>query len=120
MSDRMLGNIGTASESKRVTTHGIINTNIGGTGSHERQHLIPQQVYKKSQFLQDIGFNVDSHWNGIFDKNMNKGITTVNDIFKANNGVVSETHCIKDEIFAYREESSRRDCSVPKAVTSFW
>ena len=34
--------------------------------------------------------------------------------------VVSETHCIKDEIFAYREESSRRDCSVPKAVTSFW
>ena len=25
MSDRMLGNIGTASESKRVTTHGIIN-----------------------------------------------------------------------------------------------
>ena len=28
MSDRMLGNIGTASESKRVTTHGIINNNI--------------------------------------------------------------------------------------------
>ena len=27
MSDRMLGNIGTASESKRVTTHGIINNN---------------------------------------------------------------------------------------------
>ena len=26
MSDRMLGNIGTASESKRVTAHGIINT----------------------------------------------------------------------------------------------
>ena len=70
---------------KNIFQHVGINPNISGTGSHERQHLIPQQVYKKSQFLQDIGFNVDSHWNGIFDKNMNKGITTVNDIFKANN-----------------------------------
>ena len=70
---------------KNIFEHVGIDPNIGGTGSHERQHLIPQQVYKKSQFLQDIGFNVDSHWNGIFDKNMNKGITTVNDIFKANN-----------------------------------
>lgn len=35
MSDRMLGNIGTASESKRVTTHGIIN-NIGQIERGER------------------------------------------------------------------------------------
>ena len=34
--------------------------------------------------------------------------------------VVSETQCIKDEIFAYMAESARRDCGVPESATVFW
>ena len=59
-----------------------VDTNTTGTGSHQKQHLIPQQVYQKSKMLQDMGFNVDSHWNGIFDKNKNNTSTVVNDIFE--------------------------------------
>ena len=36
------------------------------------------------------------------------------------NRVVSETQCIKDEIFAYMAESARRDCGAPESATSFW
>ena len=60
-------------------------------------------------------FNLDNVTNVRYHKDTNMKRFT-----KSINRVVSETHCIKDEIFAYREESSRRDCSVPKAVTSFW
>ena len=35
-------------------------------------------------------------------------------------GVVSETQCIKDEIFAYRAESARQNCGVLGIVTSIW
>ena len=70
---------------KNIFEYVGIDVNTTGTGSHQKQHLIPQQVYVNSQFLQDIGFNIDSHWNGIFDKNMKMGSTTINDIFKANN-----------------------------------
>ena len=34
--------------------------------------------------------------------------------------VVSETQCIKDEIFAYRAESARQNCGVLGIVTSIW
>ena len=37
-----------------------------------------------------------------------------------NERVVSETQCIKDEIFAYMAESARRDCGVPESATVFW
>lgn len=36
------------------------------------------------------------------------------------NWVVSETQCIKDEIFAYRAESARQNCGVLGIVTSIW
>nr|WP_243167997.1 RHS repeat-associated core domain-containing protein [Anaerocolumna cellulosilytica] len=62
-----------------------INTHIGipsnnRTGSHQAQHLIPQEIYVKSSFLQDIGFNVDHHQNGIWDKNKNLNATQLNDL----------------------------------------
>ncbi len=37
-----------------------------------------------------------------------------------NQRVVSETQCIKDEIFAYRAESARQNCGVLGIVTSIW
>ena len=55
------------------------------TGSHQAQHLIPQQVYRDSQFLQDIGFNVDHQQNGIYDVNRNNTSTCLNDLFIDNN-----------------------------------
>ena len=51
-----------------------INQHVGiagshSTGSHQAQHLIPQEVYYNSTFLQNLGFNVDHHQNGIWDVN---------------------------------------------------
>lgn len=63
-----------------------INQHVGitgthATGSHQAQHLIPQNVYYESQFLQDIGFNLDHHQNGIWDINKNNNKTSINDLF---------------------------------------
>ena len=66
-----------------------IDLDPGKTGSHQKQHLIPQDVYKKSQLLKDMGFNIDSHHNGIFDKNKSLNSTLVNQIFK-DNGVSND------------------------------
>ena len=63
-----------------------INQHVGiagshSTGSHQAQHLIPQEVYYNSTFLQNLGFNVDHHQNGIWDVNKNNNSTSLNDLF---------------------------------------
>ena len=56
------------------------------TDSHQAQHIIPQEVYKNSSFLQENGFNLGSCHNGIFDVNMNNSSTSSNTML-ASNGV---------------------------------
>lgn len=74
MSDRMLGNIGTASESKRVTAHGIINNNCDGDNFY---------YTTKERMTEAIGFWNMSYKNGWFvrlsivDKTVSTVIGTV-------------------------------------------
>ena len=57
------------------------------TGSHEAQHLIPQEVYNNSLFLQEIGFQVDHHQNGIMDKNMYVSNNSLNNLLDKTEGL---------------------------------
>ena len=47
-------------------------------------------------------------------------VISVNTRYNDSVRVVSETQCIKDEIFAYRAESARQNCGVLGIVTSIW
>ena len=51
MSDRMLGNIGTASESKRVTTHGIINNIVEGKEVKSMLEMLIEMLLENDNIL---------------------------------------------------------------------
>lgn len=55
-----------------------ISSGSYSTNSHQTQHLILQEVYKNSPMLQDIGFNLGSSLNGIYDINTNKSTGSLN------------------------------------------
>ena len=55
------------------------------TGSHQAQHIIPQDVFKKSKFLKEIGFQVDNHNNGIWDINKDSDETSLYDLINKHN-----------------------------------
>jgi len=54
------------------------------TGSHQAQHIIPQDVFDKSKFLQNVGFQVDHHQNGIWDINKDVNEKHLYDLLRDN------------------------------------
>lgn len=89
--EKLFDDVGTVpGESSSKNLGKNINGHVGitgnhKTGSHQAQHLIPQEVFENSAYLQSLGFNVDHHQNGIWDKNKNKNSTVLNELYKKNN-----------------------------------
>ena len=79
------GNSSSQRLGENIFEHLGINKSTTNTGSHQKQHLIPKEVYNNSRFLQQLGYNVDHHQNGIFDRNFNNNTRSLNKVFLNNN-----------------------------------
>ncbi|MBU5471718.1 AHH domain-containing protein [Falcatimonas sp. MSJ-15] len=83
------------SKSNSQTNFGAIKNNMladmgmnrgsYSTDSHQAQHLIPQEVYNNSQFLQNIDFNLGSCEKAIFDINANNNTNSLHTLLQQNN-----------------------------------